>query len=50
MLKTAQKAHSIKQSEDYHDNRLIIDVQPGFYKKVIVSRERVSVFTKWLWK
>ncbi|MGB8192414.1 MAG: LytTR family DNA-binding domain-containing protein [Chitinophagaceae bacterium] len=41
---------AVKQAEDYHGNRLIIDVQPGFYEKVIVSRERVSVFKKWLGK
>jgi two-component system, LytTR family, response regulator LytT len=41
---------SVKQAEDYYGNRLVIEVQPAFFEKVIVSRERVMAFKKWLGK
>lgn len=41
---------SVKQAEDYYGNRLVIEVQPAFFEKVIVSRERVGDFKKWLGK
>jgi len=41
---------SVKQAEDYYGNRLVIDIQPAFSEKVIVSRERVPGFKKWLGK
>lgn len=41
---------SVKQAEDYYGNRLVIEVQPAFTEKVIVSRERVGDFKKWLGK
>jgi two-component system, LytTR family, response regulator LytT len=41
---------AVKQAEDYYGNRLVIEVQPGFAEKVIVSRERVSGFKKWMGK
>jgi DNA-binding LytR/AlgR family response regulator len=41
---------SVKQAEDYYGNRLVIEVQPAFVEKVIVSRERVMDFKKWLGK
>ena len=41
---------AVKQAEEYHGNRLIIDIQPVFQEKVIVSRERVAAFKMWLGK
>lgn len=41
---------SVKQAEDYYGNRLVIEVQPAFTDKVVVSRERVMAFKKWLGK
>ena len=41
---------AVRQAEEYHGNRLIIDIQPATQEKVIVSRERVAAFKKWLGK
>lgn len=41
---------AVKQAEDYHGSRLVIDIHPVFNEKVIVSRERVTAFKKWLGK
>ena len=41
---------AVKQAEEYHGNRLIIDIQPAYQEKVIVSRERVAGFKLWLGK
>lgn len=41
---------AVKQAEEYHGNRLVIDIQPVFHEKVIVSRERVAAFKKWMGK
>lgn len=41
---------AVKLAEDYYGNRLVIDIQPSFSEKVIVSRERVPGFKKWLGK
>lgn len=41
---------AVRQAEEYHGNRLIIDIQPVAQEKVIVSRERVAAFKQWLGK
>ena len=41
---------AVRQAEEYHGNRLVIDIQPAFQEKVIVSRERVADFKKWMGK
>jgi two-component system, LytTR family, response regulator LytT len=41
---------AVRQAEEYHGNRLVIDAQPAFTEKVIVSRERVAAFKKWMGK
>lgn len=41
---------AVRQAEDYHGSRLILNVQPLFSEKVVVSRERVAAFKKWMGK
>jgi two-component system, LytTR family, response regulator LytT len=41
---------AVKLAEEYHGNRLVLDVQPRASEKLIVSRERVTAFKKWMGK
>ncbi len=43
-------ANSIAKIDDYFGNRLMLTVNPVSEKEVIVSREKVSEFKKWLGK
>jgi two-component system, LytTR family, response regulator LytT len=43
-------AKSIDQISDYMGNRLALSLQPAIQKEVLVSREKVSTFKKWLGK
>ncbi len=43
-------AQSIEKIEDYFGNRLILTLHPASDKEVLVSRERVSDFKKWMGK
>lgn len=40
----------IEKMEDYFGGRLILKVKPAFEKEVLVSREKVTDFKKWLGK
>lgn len=42
--------NSIDKIDDYFGNRLILGLKPAVDKEVIVSRERVSDFKKWMGK
>ena len=42
--------HSIAQINDYFGNRLILHLKPEIDKEVLVSREKVSDFKKWMGK
>ena len=42
--------HCIEKIDDYFGNRLILSLRPASEKEVLVSRERVSEFKKWMGK
>jgi DNA-binding LytR/AlgR family response regulator len=42
--------HSIAQINDYFGNRLILHLKPEIDKEVLVSREKVGDFKKWMGK
>ena len=45
MITSAEQIHSI---DSYFNNRLIIQVSPDFHEDIIVSRDRVKGFKKWM--
>jgi DNA-binding LytR/AlgR family response regulator len=41
---------SVTALHDYFNSRLLLDVQPAFEDKIVVSREKVAEFKKWVGK